>query len=292
MHLRKVMRSLLVLISIFFTVCVNAKVTLESSWGGDFYKYIPTHKPKNIMVIAHGMLSKTDNASDVAKKYITRWIPYADKYGLLLIAPVFDTARFGNLGGGYGGYRNLFGKNTSADQFVNSVVDLYSNYTSSRSNRFYLYGHSAGGQFVNRYIVTHPDRVIRSVISAAGRYSYPTKSTKWPYGAGDLSKTIKWKDGTRQRVYISKQLKNYALASKKVSIVIGGTDIKAQPKRPSHIGNNRIEIAHSWARAMNENAKNFEIEGSVNVKIIPNIGHSSSKLTPYCAYALFSSDGA
>ena len=284
---RKVMRSVLFLISIFFTACVNATVTFESSWGGDYYQYIPTNKPKNIMVIAHGMLSNTENASDVAKQYITRWIPYADEYGLLLIAPVFDTARFGNLGGGYGGYRNLFGKNISADQFVNNIVDRSSNYTSSRSNSFYLYGHSAGGQFVNRYIVTHPDRIIRAVISAAGRYSYPTKSSKWPYGAGDLSKTIAWKDGTQQSVYVSKLLKNYAVASKKVSIVIGSTDIKPQPKRPAHVGNNRIEFAHSWARAMNENAKKFGIKGNVNVDIIPNVGHSSSKLTPYSAQALF-----
>jgi hypothetical protein len=196
------------------------------------------------------------------------------------------------LGGGYGGYRNLFGKHISADHFVNMIVDRNSNYTSSRSNRFYLYGHSAGGQFVNRYIVTHPDRIINSVISAAGRYSYPSKSSIWPYGAGNLSKTIKWKDGTRKRAFISKHLKNYAIASKKVSIVIGGTDIKAQPKRPAHIGKNRIEFAQSWANAMNENAKKFGVKGSVNVKIIPNIGHSSSQLTPYCAEALFGSKGA
>lgn len=292
MHLGRVMRKLLIFISILFTVSVNAKVTYEQSWDGDFYTYIPAQTPKNIMVIAHGMLSKKDNAPDVARKYINRWIHYADKHELLLIAPVFDTPRFGNLGGGYGGYRNLFGKYSPADKFVNSIVDHYSTYTSSRSNRFYLYGHSAGGQFVNRYIVTHPDRVIRAVISAAGRYSYPTKSSKWPYGAGDLSKTVEWNDGTQKRVYVSKRLKDYAIASQKVSIVIGSKDIKKQPKRPAHIGTNRIEIAQSWANQMNQIAQSYGVKGNVKVQIVPNIGHSSSKLTPYCAKALFSADGA
>lgn len=286
-YLRMVMSKLLIFIGIFLSLSANADIIHEKSLEGDFYAYIPDQTPKNILVIAHGMLSKSDKASDVAKKYLSRWIRYADEYGLLLIAPVFDTPRFGNLGGGFGGYRNLFGKYTSADTFINKIVNRYSIKTSSGNNRFYLYGHSAGGQFVNRYVVTHPERIIRAVISAAGRYSYPTTSSKWPYGAGNLSKTLKWNDGTKKRVNITKPLRKYALAARKVSIVIGSKDIKTQPKRPAHIGNTRIEIANSWANQMNNNAKRYGVDGSVNVHVIPDIGHSSSKLTPHCVKALF-----
>lgn len=285
------MSKLLIFIGIFLSLSVNADIIYEKSLEGDFYAYIPAQAPENILVIAHGMLSKKDKASDVAKKYLSRWIRYADEYSLLLIAPVFDTARFGNLAGGFGGYRNLFGKYTSADKFVNKIVNRYSIKTISGSNRFYLYGHSAGGQFVNRYVVTHPEKVIRAVISAAGRYSYPTIASKWPYGAGNLSKTITWKDGTKKRVNVTRSLQNYALAASKVSIVIGSKDIKSQPRRPAHIGNTRIEIANSWANKMNENANRFGILGNVNVHIIPGIGHSSSKLTPYCVKTLFGDSG-
>lgn len=281
------MSKLLIFIALFLSLSLNAEITHKKSPEGDFYAYIPNETPKNILVIAHGMLSKKEKASDVAKKYISRWVRYADEYGLLLIAPVFDTPRFGNLGGGFGGYRNLFGKYTPADTFVNKIVNRYSVKTSSGSNRFYLYGHSAGGQFVNRYAVTHPEKIIRAVISAAGRYSYPNKSSEWPYGAGSMSKTLKWKDGTKKRVHITKPLRNYALAANKVSIVIGSKDTKAQPKRPAHIGKNRIEIAKSWANQMNQNAKRYGIKGNVNVYVIPGIDHSSSRLTPYCVKTLF-----
>ena len=280
------MSKLLIFIGIFLSLSVNAEISHEKSIEGDFYVYIPDKTPKNILVIAHGMLSKKDNASDVARKYLSRWIRYADEYGLLIIAPVFDTSRFGNLSGGFGGYRNLFGKYTPADTFVNKIVNRYSTRTISGSKRFYLYGHSAGGQFVNRYVVTHPEKVIRAVISAAGRYSYPTTSSKWPYGAGTLSKTLKWKDGTKNRVSITKNLRNYALAANKVSIVIGSKDIKKQPKRPAHIGNTRIELANSWTNQMNENAKRYGVSGNVSVHVIPGIGHSSSKLTPHCVNLL------
>lgn len=285
------MRKLLVFIGLCLSLSLNAEVIQKKSYEGDHFVYIPDKTPKSILVIAHGMLSKKDIASDVAKKYISRWVKYADKYGLLLIAPVFDTQRFGNLGGGFGGYRNLFGKYIPADEFVNKLISRYSFQTSSGSERFYLYGHSAGGQFVNRYVVTHPNKIIHAVVSAAGRYSYPTISSKWPYGAGNLSKTLEWKDGSKNRVSITKSLKNYALAANKVSIVIGSKDIKSQPKRPAHSGNTRIEIASSWAREMNENAKRHGLNGSVNVNVIQGISHNSSALTPYCANVLFGSSG-
>lgn len=279
------------LLCLLFSLSANAEIIHKQSLEGDFFAYIPEKTPKNILVIAHGMLAKKDKASDVAKKYLSRWIPYADEYGLLLIAPVFDTPRFGNLGGGFGGYRNLFGKYIGADTFVNNIVSRYSVKTSSNSNQFYLYGHSAGGQFVNRYVVTHPGKIIRAVISAAGRYSYPDTSTEWPYGAGNLSKNLKWKDGTRKRVYVTTDLRNYALAANRVSIVIGSNDITLQPKRPAHIGTTRIEIAKSWANKMNQNAKRYGVDGSVNVHVIPGIGHSSSKLTPHCMETLFGDSG-
>ena len=285
------MRKLLIFIGLCLSLSLHAEVVQKHSYEGDHFVYVPSKAPKNILVIAHGMLSKNDKASDVAKKYISRWVKYADKHELLLIAPVFDTPRFGNLGGGYGGYRNLFGKYIPADEFVNKLVSRYSFQTSSRSKRFYLYGHSAGGQFVNRYVVSHPDKIIHAVISAAGRYSYPTTSSAWPYAAGKLSKDITWEDGSKNSVSITKSLRNYALAASKVSIVVGSKDIKSQPKRPAHIGNTRIELAHGWAREMNQNAKRYGINGSIKVNVIQGVGHSSSALTPYCANVLFGVSG-
>lgn len=282
------MRKLLFLSAMLLSLTVNAEIIYEQSLEGDFYAYIPVKTPKNILVIAHGMIPKNNDAADIAKLYLSRWIRYADQYNLLLIAPVFDTPRFGNLGGGFGGYRNLFGKHTSADDFVNQIVKRYSIKTSSGSRQFYLYGHSAGGQFVNRYVVTHPEKIIRAVISAAGRYSYPTTASEWPYGAGNLSKTLQWKDGTKKHISVKRHLRNYAIAASKVSIVIGSKDTKPQPKRPAHIGNTRIEFAESWANQMNQNAKHYGINGRVDVHVIPDVGHSSSKLTPFCVKTLFS----
>ncbi len=42
---------------------------------------------------------------------------------------------------------------------------------------------------------------------------------------------------------------------------------------------------------MKQNSKRYGINGVVNVQVIPGIGHSSSKLTPYCAKTLFGGSG-
>jgi len=73
------MIKLFVFISIFLSFSVNAGVVYEKSLDGDFYAYTPEKKPKNILVIAHGTLSKKDRASDVAKEYLSRWMHYADE---------------------------------------------------------------------------------------------------------------------------------------------------------------------------------------------------------------------
>jgi dienelactone hydrolase len=280
-------------VMVIFLLCSTAHAGIEFKAGrdGDHFVYLPNSQARNILVIAHGMYKENRSPVDVARTFISRWTEYADKHNLILIAPVFDDSQFGTLSQGYGGYRNLFGKYVPADEFVNDLVGKYSPYTSRKSTRFYLYGHSAGAQFTVRYVVTHPNKTIKAVISAAGRYSYPTKAVKWPYGAGDLTKTIKWDSGQIvQKVNVTKRLADYALAAEKTAIVIGRADTKPQPVRPGHIGSNRIEFAKSWSAAMNALAVAYGKQGKVTVNIVDGIGHNSRRLTPYCAEALFAGD--
>lgn len=277
-----------VVIAMFCAKAISAQVQLHSATVGDYQLYIPQKPAKHILVVAHGMLSKNQDAAAQAKTYAKRWAPYAEQHGLIVIAPVFDDERFGNLTQGYGGYRNLFGKYIGADEFVHQLVEKYRHHTTSASAQFYLYGHSAGGQFVSRYSVTHPERIIKAVISAAGRYSYPDDSTSWPYGAGRLNKKISWDKGSIIRhERVSPQLINYAKAAEKVQIVIGARDTKVQDKRPAHIGNNRIAFANSWAAAMNNLARGYNLPAKVQVHQVAGVGHDSARLTEQAAQLLF-----
>lgn len=280
------MKLLLAIWIILLSSFTCAAERFVSGIGGDHYVFIPEEKAEAILVVAHGMLSKKQKAKDVARKFFKRWAPYAVESNLVLIVPVFDTSRFGNLKGGYGGYRNLFGRIIGADEFINQLGDTYAKNTKSASNKFYLYGHSAGGQFVARYTVRYPQRVIHAVISAAGRYSYPTYQADWPYGAGKLHKKIVWDNGATSVVKVSPSLDSYAKAASLVDIVVGLNDTKVQPVRPAHIGSNRIEFAYSWAKAMNLYAINNGKSGDVTVYTVSGAGHNSAALTKKAAYVL------
>jgi len=43
------MRHLFILVTVFSALSVNAKIHLEQSFEGDFYRYIPAETPKHIL---------------------------------------------------------------------------------------------------------------------------------------------------------------------------------------------------------------------------------------------------
>ena len=48
----------------------------------------------------------------------------------------------------------------------------------------YIYGHSAGGQFTERFVWAHPDRIAAAVIGAPGFRTFPDPDVLYPYGLG------------------------------------------------------------------------------------------------------------
>jgi pimeloyl-ACP methyl ester carboxylesterase len=237
---------------------------------GDYYLYEPSKPAGHVLVLAHGTRPKSDTAQEWALENLKPWLDFADQQGLLLIAPVFDDARFGNRTGGYGGYRGLFGKLVPADRFV---IDLARRHAVSSDARFLMYGHSAGGQFAVRFVVRHPDLVNFALAGAPGRFSYPTKEARWPYGAGALNRTIEWADGRRQQVRVTGDLRAYARAAGRIHVLVGSEDLKPQPERPAHKGRTRVALAQSWTEAMNRHAKRFGRSDTVALTVLPGLGH-------------------
>ena len=164
------------------------KIVLTESGWGNFAYYIPA-RPQGVLVLGHcypwpdGSRSSSQLAGHV-KEYAERWRIFADVHRLIILVPAFGSGDFIE-------YRNLFGKQVNADEFVNHLVDQYGYaFINSFDGRFYLYGHSAGGQFANRYTVVHPQRLKGVVLSAPGRYAYPDPSIPWPYGMGPMKYKI------------------------------------------------------------------------------------------------------
>ncbi len=154
------------------------------------YYHIPENKTATtpILLVFHGA---GRNASD----YRNALIEKANQYGFIIVAPQFSTLNFPgsdqyNLGNVY-----VDGDNPSAttlnpeDEWSFSIVEpLFNHFKNEIGNTnpsYKIYGHSAGAQFVHRFLMFKPNnRANQSVISAAGWYTVPNESVAFPYGIG------------------------------------------------------------------------------------------------------------
>ncbi|UCG32955.1 MAG: alpha/beta hydrolase [Phycisphaerales bacterium] len=265
-------------------------VVVKAVEHGRYVQYVPRDCSKGwrMAVLVHGMLGRDEDAVDVARRFIERWTSAADERNIILVAPAFDQENFGGRRGPGGGYRGLFGREIGADAFVNEIVDQYRALSSEYDGRFYLYGHSAGGQFVSRYVVRHPQRVIAAVISAAGTYAFPNPEVAWTNGMKPLVRSMRWpgSDETKH-ILITPDPKGWVQAATlPITVVVGAEDTELLPGIEGQDGRTRIQRARRWVRAMNRLASEHECRGRVRLSLVEGVGHNSADLTGKCIEAL------
>ena len=134
-----------------------------------------------VLFVMHGV--KRD-----AERYRNDWLPHAEKSGFILVAPEFSEANFpGADAYNYGGTVDAKGQPRPREEwafsYIEPIFDAMKARTGNRSARYHLYGHSAGAQFVHRYLYFVPGaRVVTAVAANAGWWTLPDQTTKFPYG--------------------------------------------------------------------------------------------------------------
>ena len=144
-----------------------------------------------VVFVLHGM-------SRTPKNYRDHWRTYAQRYGFIILAPDFSKELFPgrtySLGNIFAvpekGQRDAQGpgaKNPQALWSYRAVDKLFADFAATREktaqSRYYLFGHSAGGQFVHRMPAFLPDAKVKMAIAAnSGWYSLPDLDKDWPYG--------------------------------------------------------------------------------------------------------------
>ena len=263
-------------------------IVLKKQPHGEYVQYLPRRPPKGILVIAHGSVEEEGageaDIRKLAQTFLQRWTRFADQHALIAVAPLFDHnfgSWIGEPGIVLGGYRALAGKEIGADELVDGIVGQYRAQLGGEE-RFYLYGHSAGGQFAGRYAVRHPDHLKALVLSAPGRYAFPDPQAPWPYGQKEVtlrmgpqgpSQTIRPDPAGWQRA-----------AALPITVVVGSADTEPQPVRPAHVGTPRVGYARQWVDAMTPLAPPGR--SRIRLIVVPRVGHSSAGLTPACQRAL------
>ena len=122
-----------------------------------------------------------------ADRYLDQWAAYAEELGVILVVPEFDSAQFPGEAYILGGLRDGAGGGGLGERVSFSAIeplfDTVRARTGTRVERYDLYGHSAGAQFVHRFVMFMPaTRLGRAVAANAGWYTMPDAGASFPYG--------------------------------------------------------------------------------------------------------------
>lgn len=130
-----------------------------------------------VVFVMHGVNRNAD-------EYRDNWVDLAEQYGLRVYVPEFDGKRFK----GAEGY-NLGGLAEGGVMAFDAIEPLFQSVQAERGSTtsgYYLFGHSAGAQFVHRAICYSDMPHLAFAISAnAGWYTLPSLEDAWPYGLAD-----------------------------------------------------------------------------------------------------------
>jgi pimeloyl-ACP methyl ester carboxylesterase len=229
--------------------------------------------PVRVLVLAHGFPWPDDSRSEdelaeYARAAVKRWRAFAEKSQAILVAP-----RFG--GRDFGRYREMAGRETDPDEFVNRLVDeVTREYIPGASGRFSLHGHSAGAQFAARYLVTHPGRLRNVVLSAPSTYPFPDPAVSWPYGMGSAARLRA--GGTM----FTPRPEGWRAATTEVAVdvLVGARDTESRPTGPGQPGSTRIERAFAWVDSMHRLAAASGRPSTVRLTVVDGRGHDEAAM--------------
>ncbi len=232
--------------------------------------YSPIDAPANlpIVFVMHGVKRNGDDYRD-------NWIDLAKKHNLLIIVPAFSKeyypkSRSYNLG-------NMFdteGNPIKEEKWSYSVIEpLFShikNMIESKQESYILFGHSAGAQFVHRFVLFKPQNQARLVISAnAGWYTMPDFGTAFPYGLKNTATTSKG---------LGKSF------DKKMIILLGEDDKDPNHKHLRKTAEAMVQGAHRFERGQYfykeslHKAEEMNVRFNWEIATVPNVGHQNLKM--------------
>ena len=201
------------------------------------------------MIIIHGTGCEVE-------EYIRQAKLWADKNKVALLAPLFpggliDPEDFNS-------YKLLSCDGVRYDQILLSMIDdMQKRYPGVDGRHFFLFGHSGGGQFVNRFLFAHPEKVLAASIGSPGRPTYLNFEEDYFWGVRDFS------------AYFGHDVDVDAVCSVPVHISVGEMDNKFIGDSP--YGDNRVERMKSLQKNLLGCGVRAELE------IIPGFAHEGGE---------------
>jgi poly(3-hydroxybutyrate) depolymerase len=228
-----------------------------------------TYRPK-ALTAAGSVLFVMHGVGREGERYRNEWRAYAERAQALLLVPEFSTANFPG-GRNYAAPRPSFDVDDGTPLAFAAIEQIFDSVIKANelsAGDYRLYGHSAGAQFVHRFIMFQPRSRVKTAVAAnAGWYLMPDFDLKFPYGLAGSG--------------VDRARLKQALA-KKLIVLLGDKDIDPNHPQLNHSapalrqGVNRFERGQTFFRAAEQRAESLGVHFNWELRTVADVAHSNA----------------
>lgn len=229
-----------------------------------------------VVIVMHGV---GRNGED----YLNDWAGLADEHHFLLVVPEFSKEEFpGDEGYNYGNTVDKAGAPRPREEWsfsmIEPIFDLVRSRLGNHRANYLIFGHSAGAQFVQRFLYFVPEaRVARAVAANAGWYLLPDFTAAFPYGLKGTPVAEAALRTTLARPFV-------------VLLGTADTDVKAKALRHTPEaeaqGPHRFARGHFYFAQAQLAAERLHCPFGWSLSTAPGIGHSDKGMAPFAVRCL------
>jgi len=215
--------------------------------------------------------------------YRDHWIEHAEQKNFLLVVPEFSKAAYDDnayqLGNLFGpkGRRNEPSKWTYSA--IEHLFDHVKQLSGNTSPRYFIYGHSGGGQFVHRLVLFMPEaRYERAIAANPGYYTMPDTKVAFPYGL----KSSPAGDATLKKVLG----RAFTLLLGDKDLIRDDPNFRKTPEADAQ-GKTRFERGKNFYATAKQQAEKLGTEFAWKQQTVRGAGHSDQQMSKAAVPALF-----
>jgi len=251
-------------------------------WAGepvDVIVYIPggTHKNTEILIVVPG-------ASRDTQRFHASWLSLAKEDTFVVVTIGASKKHFPDeYSYNAGNVINERGNLVSADKWLFNAIEKIFNKVKEnhglQTEKFHLFGHSAGGGFVHRYMLFMPQApVVKAVAANPAFVTLPDRTVGYPFGLKNIP--------------INNRMIGQWL-EKKMAIVLGADDTGPRSKPLSNgpqarrQGPSCLSRGKRLFREAKKEAKKREVNFGWSLNIVPRVGHDNRLIAPHARKFLF-----
>jgi poly(3-hydroxybutyrate) depolymerase len=227
----------------------------------------PGTRPRGLLLVLHGQRRNAVDYRDYARVF-------GERHGLMVVAPKFDRDRFPNRRYQRGGITRR-GRVEPREHWTVNLVPALLEWVRRQEGKpelpVYLFGHSAGGQFLSR-VAAFADSIDarRIVIANPSSYVVANLNEAAPYGMGGVFDAATGEDALRRYLGLP------------ITVYLGGRDtgsyrLHSHPAAQRQ-GANRLERGRGVFERAAAMARDLNTPFNWQLVIAPGIDHSGSKM--------------